>query len=427
MLAPGTVIGGRYRLVSTLASGGMADVYEAHDERLGRAVAVKVLRAGDAGLSRRFADEVRTLARLNDPGIVALYDADEYEGHAFFVMEFVRGRSLSDILTEGPLEPQRCAAIAASVTKGLAQAHEAGIVHRDVKPANIIVTRDGSAKLADFGIARMTGTQSDLTAAGTVIGTAAYLSPEQAEGKEITPATDIYSLGLVLIEALTAKRVFEGTATEAVVARLTRDPELPGGLAGDWNEILGAMTARDPSARPFAATLAPMFTALAAGDKAGVAAGPTEMLGAAVAGAGAGATAATELIGDGGMTPADATAAMPDAGSTPGPQPGPTVDRRKRNLAIAIAVLVGVLLIGGIAYAITSGSSTTTTTTQAPTTFAPETSTTMDTTTTEHATTSRATTTKATTTTTTTTKPATTTTTTTKATTTTKTTPPTTS
>ncbi|MFN8102937.1 MAG: serine/threonine-protein kinase [Acidimicrobiia bacterium] len=427
MLAPGTVIGGRYRLVSSLASGGMADVYEAHDERLGRAVAVKVLRAGDAGLSRRFADEVRTLARLNDPGIVALYDADEYEGHAFFVMELVRGRTLADLLPEGPIDPQRCGAIAASVTKGLAQAHGAGIVHRDVKPANIIVTGDGAAKLADFGIARMTGSQSDLTQAGTVIGTAAYLSPEQAEGKEISPATDIYSLGLVLIEALTAKRVFEGTATETVVARLTRDPELPQDLPGNWNEILGAMTARDPIARPFAETLAPMFAALATGDDAASAA-PTALMGAAAAGAGAGG--ATGVIRDGDTSAAAATAAMPDAaGAAATPGAGPTVDRRKRNIAIAVAVIVGVLLIGGIAWAITSGTSTTTTTTtQAPTTLAPETSTTAaETTTTEHPTSTRATTTTTTTKATTTTKTTTTSSTTTKATTTTKTAPPTTS
>ncbi|MBX7159449.1 MAG: serine/threonine protein kinase [Acidimicrobiia bacterium] len=418
MLAPGTVIGGRYRLVESIASGGMADVYEAQDERLGRAVAIKVLRASDPGLSRRFADEVRTLARLNDPGVVALYDADEYEGHAFFVMELVRGRSLADLLAEGPLEPRRAATIAASITKGLAQAHGAGIIHRDVKPANIMVTGDGSAKLADFGIARMTGSQSDLTQAGTVIGTAAYLSPEQAEGKEISPATDIYSLGLVLIEALTAKRVFEGTATEAVVARLTRDPEIPQGLPGNWGEILAAMTSRDPLSRPFAETLSPMFAALAADETVAMApdAGATEALGVAagVAAGGAGA-AATEVLGAG-STGAEVAPPAPDHDT----------DRRRRNIAIAIAVLVGVLLVGGIAYAITSGSSTTTTTTttEATTTVAPETTTTVH----ETTTTERPTTTKSTTTT---TKPATTTsrtTTTTKSTTTTSTTksPPTT-
>ena len=425
MLAPGTVIGGRYRLVSSISSGGMADVYEAQDERLGRSVAIKVLRQGDAGLSRRFADEVRTLAQLNDPGIVALYDADEYEGHAFFVMELVRGRPLADALTEGALEPRRCATIAASVTKGLAQAHAAGIIHRDVKPANIMVTDDG-AKLADFGIARMTGTQSDLTQDGTVIRTAAYLSPEQAEGKEISPATDIYSLGLVLIEALTAQRVFEGTATEAVVARLTRDPQVPDALPGNWGEILSAMTARDPLARPLAETLAPMFAALASDETVPIGAAAT----AVMVGAAGGAAASTEVLGAGGPAPAAGTAAIAASETGPGTPGDHAGDRRKRNIAIAIAVLVGVLLVGGIAWAITSGTSTTTTTTTTttPTTVAPQTTSTMpETTTTERPTTTKATTTTSTTTKPTTTKATTTKPTTTKATTTTKSTPPTTS
>jgi len=400
MLQTDSLLNDRYRIVSSIASGGMADVYEAYDERLGRSVAVKVLRTSDPGLTRRFADEVRTLAKLNDAGIVALYDADQFDSHPFFVMELVRGRPLSDVLAEGPLDPSTVASIAQATCRGLAQAHGNGIVHRDIKPANIMVTPDGKAKLADFGIARMTEQQSDLTQSGTVIGTAAYLSPEQAEGREVGPATDVYSLGLVLIECLTGRRVFEGTATEAVVARLTRDPDVPEDLSGNWTPILRAMTARHAQDRPFAETLAPLFGSLAAGDTVALpgAAAATAVMGGAAAAGMAGADVGSPAAGATQMLPAEGK------GGVPGPIP-PEVEARRRNLAIVIAVLVGLLLVGGIAWAITSGQSTetttstaATTTTAAPTTAA-ATTTTTEPTTTSRTTTSTTTTTKATTTT----------------------------
>ena len=201
-------IRGRYRLERRLGTGGMATVHLASDLELDRPVAVKLLApnlAGDAELRERFVREARIAARLAHPNVVAVYDAGEQDGTPYIVMECVDGETLAELLRrEGRLEPDRAVDLARQACAGLADAHEAGLVHRDVKPGNLLLRRDGMVKIADFGIARAAET-TRLTLDGTILGTAAYLAPEQATGEDVTPAADVYSLGAILYECLTGR------------------------------------------------------------------------------------------------------------------------------------------------------------------------------------------------------------------------------
>ncbi|MDO9496581.1 MAG: serine/threonine-protein kinase, partial [Nocardioides sp.] len=178
------------------------------------------------------------------------------------VMELVEGPTLSAHAQAGPVAPDEVASIGAQLADALAYAHAQGIVHRDVKPGNVLLGANGRVKLADFGIARLIGDTVRHTKTGTAIGTAAYLSPEQVLGEEITPAADVYSLGLVLLEVLTSERAFPGSPTESALARLNRDPDLPETLPEPWRRLLGAMTTRDPAARPGADAVARELRAL---------------------------------------------------------------------------------------------------------------------------------------------------------------------
>src|SRR6185312_8060205 len=186
--------GGRYRLDRSLGHGGMATVFLARDEELDRPVAIKLLAenlAGDSAFRDRFLREARLAARLSHPNVVSVYDAGEAEdGRPFMVMEYVPGKTLAEV---GRPTPAEAVGLVLQACQGLAHAHEAGLVHRDVKPQNLLLRDDGVLKVADFGIARAAETTA-LTQVGTVLGTAAYLSPEQALGEEVTPATDVYSL-----------------------------------------------------------------------------------------------------------------------------------------------------------------------------------------------------------------------------------------
>lgn len=262
----------RYDLGDRLGTGGMADVYRATDRVLHREVAVKVLReTADTETDRaRFTSEARTLARLSHVNLVMVLDAGMTTDQPFLVMELVEGTTLSDRVQAGPLAPDEVAEIAAQLADALAYAHGQGIVHRDVKPGNVLLGHNGRVKLADFGIARLIGDTVRHTRTGTAIGTAAYLSPEQVRGDEITPAVDVYSLGLVLLEILSGERAFPGSPTESALARLNRDPELPESLPEPWRRLLGTMTARDPAGRPTAQAVARELRTLDGGSTTAV-------------------------------------------------------------------------------------------------------------------------------------------------------------
>jgi hypothetical protein len=245
--------------------GGAAEVGRAHDERLDRTVAVKLFRAGATDTAARERAELEVMALLSHPGLVTMYDGGtitDRDGAArtFLVMEFVDGVTLRQLLGEGALGPRTAARIGGRLAEGLAHIHAHAIVHRDIKPANILL-RGETVKLADFGVARILD-GARMTEVGTTVGTANYLSPEQVRGADITAASDVYSLGLVVIEMITGAIVYPGSGVSAAVARLHRPPVLPCGP--EWTALLRGMTADDPAARPSAQEVAVRLAALAA-------------------------------------------------------------------------------------------------------------------------------------------------------------------
>ncbi|MBW4041111.1 MAG: protein kinase [Acidobacteria bacterium] len=268
----GLTFGGRYELSSRIAIGGMGEVWEATDLVIGRPVAIKILKdeyLGDPGFLERFRAEARHAALVNHEGIANVYDYGEEDGSAFLVMELVPGEPLSSILErQHTLPPDRVLDVVAQTAMALHAAHAAGLVHRDIKPGNLLVTPDGRVKITDFGIARITD-QVPLTATGQVMGTVQYLSPEQASGQPASPATDIYSLGIVAYEALAGHRPFTGESQVAIAMAQINDiaPDLPHSVPEPIRRLVFACIAKAPSDRPTtAALLARAATALRRGD-----------------------------------------------------------------------------------------------------------------------------------------------------------------
>lgn len=255
----------RYALIETLGQGGMAVVWRAEDRLLGRTVAVKILRdqyAQDPEFLARFRSEARSAAALNDPGVVGVYDVGSDGGRHYLVMELVGGEDLKQVIRrEAPLDPERVVRVGIELARAVGQAHRAGLVHRDIKPQNILVAPDGRMKVADFGIARAVS-EAGMTAPGIVLGTVHYLSPEQAAGQGATPASDVYALGVVLYEMLSGKLPFTAESGVGVAMKILREdppplaevnPKVPDVLA----RIVARAMAREPQDRfPDANTLA---------------------------------------------------------------------------------------------------------------------------------------------------------------------------
>jgi len=258
----GSLLAGRYRLIERVGSGGMGTVYRARDELLGRDVAVKLFHSeqADGVEDRRKVGEATMLASLSHPCLVTLFDACiGTEAPSYLVMEYIAGPTLRQRLVEGPLGLDEAAVMASDLAAALEAVHAAGIVHRDLKPSNVMLRSRGrgagvgyQAVLADFGVAHLLDS-TRLTTPGDVIGTAAYIAPEQVRGHVPVPASDVYSLGLLLIEAITGRHPFaDAPAASMLLARLTRQPDVPTGIGYAWRSLLTAMTVHDPASRPSA-------------------------------------------------------------------------------------------------------------------------------------------------------------------------------
>ena len=264
-----TVLNERYALTKPIAAGAMGQVWAATDTLLGRTVAVKLLNPAlsqQSGFLERFRAEARNCAGLAHPNITTVFDYGEDDGSVYLVMELVAGQPLSPIIDErAPLPAQMTASILIQAATALEAAHQGGVVHRDVKPANIVITPDGTAKLTDFGISRLVNTEP-LTATGEVLGTALYLSPEQAMGHSATASSDIYALGVVGHEMLTGQRPFHGdTIVATAMSHINQPPpQLPDTVPAGIRNVISAALAKDPADRP--ATAAAMANALGLPD-----------------------------------------------------------------------------------------------------------------------------------------------------------------
>jgi serine/threonine-protein kinase len=255
----GRVLDGRYHVVSRLARGGMATVYEAVDSRLDRTIALKVMHPGlaeDEEFVSRFIREAKSAARLSHPNVVAVYDQGADDGHVFLAMEMVPGRTLRDLLREvGRLNPRQALEVFEPMLAALGAAHQAGIVHRDVKPENVLLSDDGQVKVADFGLARAVANATSHTTSGILMGTVGYLSPEQVERGIADPRSDVYAAGIVLFEMLTGDKPYDGETALQVAYRHVHDDVPPPssivpGLPAELDALVVRATSRDPEKRP---------------------------------------------------------------------------------------------------------------------------------------------------------------------------------
>ncbi|WP_251455110.1 serine/threonine-protein kinase [Microbacterium sp. Marseille-Q6648] len=356
----GVTFGGRYELESRIAIGGMGEVWEATDHVIGRTVAIKILKdeyMGDPGFLERFRAEARHAALVNHEGIASVFDYGEEAGSAFLVMELVPGEALSTILErDGTLSTDKTLDVVAQTSAALQAAHAAGLVHRDIKPGNLLITPDGRVKITDFGIARIAD-QVPLTATGQVMGTVQYLSPEQASGHPASPATDIYSLGIVAYESLAGKRPFTGESQVAIaMAQINEQPPpLPPTVAEPVQNLVMAMIAKKPDERPAStAAVARAATALRRGDLAAAAAAVPAVAGGAVL-----ADEATQLLTAAGGTAAT-TQLLPGAvpmGATTVTETAEDAEPEKKKRSpwtwpLIALILLLLLILGGTIWAL---------------------------------------------------------------------------
>ncbi|UPL14180.1 protein kinase domain-containing protein [Microbacterium galbinum] len=352
----GVSFGGRYELQSRIAIGGMGEVWEATDHVIGRTVAIKILKdeyMGDPGFLERFRAEARHAALVNHEGIASVFDYGEENGSAYLVMELVPGEALSTVLErDGALSADKTLDFVAQTASALQAAHAAGLVHRDIKPGNLLITPDGRVKITDFGIARIAD-QVPLTATGQVMGTVQYLSPEQASGHPASPATDTYSLGIVAYECLAGKRPFTGESQVAIaMAQINEQPPpLPPTVPIPVQNLVMAMIAKKPSDRPSSsATVARAAQALRRGDLNSAAIAVPAI---ATGGVADDATRILTASGDDGATRVLPTTAQLPTGA--GDDEAPDGKKKKRSpwtwpLVALIALLV--IVLGGTVFAL---------------------------------------------------------------------------
>jgi hypothetical protein len=337
----GLTFGGRYQLSSRVAIGGMGEVWQATDLVIGRTVAIKILKdeyMGDPGFLERFRAEARHAALVNHEGIANVFDYGEEEGSAYLVMELVPGEALSAILErERVLSTDRVLDFVAQTASALHAAHSAGLVHRDIKPGNLLITPDGRVKITDFGIARIAD-QVPLTATGQVMGTVQYLSPEQASGHPASPGTDIYSLGIVAYEALAGRRPFTGESQVAIAMAQINDqaPELPSTLSEPVRNLVYSCISKSPAERPAsAAHLARAAQALRRGDVAGATAAVPAI----------GGTGALLGLGAAGATQATRVLNSVNDGATGNVATRPTETKTRSPWTWPLIALIGILLV----------------------------------------------------------------------------------
>ncbi len=343
----GLTFGGRYQLSSRIAIGGMGEVWQATDLVIGRTVAIKILKdeyLGDPGFLERFRAEARHAALVNHEGIANVFDYGEEDGSAYLVMELVPGEALSTILErERVLPTDKVLDFVAQTASALQAAHQAGLVHRDIKPGNLLITPEGRVKITDFGIARIAD-QVPLTATGQVMGTVQYLSPEQASGQPASPTTDIYSLGIVAYEALAGRRPFTGESQVAIAMAQINEtpPDLPVTISEPVRNLVYACIAKKPADRPqTAAHLARAAQALRRGDLAGAT--------AAVPGIAGGESTFTQVLGAGGSSTSAVTRVLPSGEGRGTTAEQPLAERRRSPWTWPLVAAVSVLAVALVA------------------------------------------------------------------------------